>query len=192
MHCLLRGKGLGLGQPLISLPPSPFRILFWRVRWEERLLGQLLMNRSRIHLPMQETQVMWVRPLGPEDPWRRKWQPTPVLLPGKSHGQKNLAGYSPWGHKRVGHDWATDHTHTHLKLDLADVYKWLFSFGRSLLWLDFRKSLNHSPTINTHKPTHTYHWGLCNIRLHSIYTLLQQDLGALSYQLFACIIHGLR
>ena len=29
-----------------------------------------------------------------------KWQPTPVLLPGKSHRQRNLAGYSPWGHKR--------------------------------------------------------------------------------------------
>ena len=29
-------------------------------------------------------------------PWRRKWQPTPVFLPGKSHGQRSLAGYSPW------------------------------------------------------------------------------------------------
>ena len=29
--------------------------------------------------------------------WRRKWQPTPVLLPGKSHGQRNLVGCSPWG-----------------------------------------------------------------------------------------------
>ena len=32
-------------------------------------------------------------------PWRRKWQPTLVFLPGKSHGQRSLAGYSPWGHK---------------------------------------------------------------------------------------------
>ena len=30
-------------------------------------------------------------------PWRRKWQPTPVLLPGKFHGQRSLVGYSPWG-----------------------------------------------------------------------------------------------
>ena len=30
-------------------------------------------------------------------PWRRKWQPTPVFLPGEFHGQKRLAGYSPWG-----------------------------------------------------------------------------------------------
>ena len=32
-----------------------------------------------------------------------EWQPTPVLLPGESHGQRNLAGYSPWG-LRVRHD----------------------------------------------------------------------------------------
>jgi len=32
-------------------------------------------------------------------PWKRKWQSTPVFLPGESHGQRSLAGYSPWGHK---------------------------------------------------------------------------------------------
>ena len=42
-----------------------------------------------------------------EIPWRRKWQPTPVLLPGKSHRQRSLVGYSPWGRKRVGRDLAT-------------------------------------------------------------------------------------
>ena len=31
--------------------------------------------------------------------WRRKWQPTPVLLPGQFHGQRSLVGYSPWGRK---------------------------------------------------------------------------------------------
>ncbi|MCG4815354.1 hypothetical protein L0N19_19785, partial [[Eubacterium] rectale] len=31
--------------------------------------------------------------------WGRKWQPTPVFLPGKSHGQRNLVGYCPWGLK---------------------------------------------------------------------------------------------
>ena len=34
-------------------------------------------------------------------PWRRKWQPTPVFLPGKSHGQRSLTGYSPWGLKEL-------------------------------------------------------------------------------------------
>ena len=32
-------------------------------------------------------------------PWRRKWQPNPVFLPGKFHGQRSLVSYSPWGHK---------------------------------------------------------------------------------------------
>ena len=40
-------------------------------------------------------------------PWRRKWQPTPVFLPGKSRGQRSLVGYSPWGHKRIGHNLVT-------------------------------------------------------------------------------------
>ena len=37
----------------------------------------------------------WIR----KTPWRRKWSPTPVFLPGKSHGQRSLVGYSPRGHK---------------------------------------------------------------------------------------------
>ena len=32
-------------------------------------------------------------------PWKRKWQPTPVFLPGESHGQSNLVGYGSWGLK---------------------------------------------------------------------------------------------
>ena len=32
-------------------------------------------------------------------PWRRKWQPTPLFLPEKSHRQRSLVGYNPWGHK---------------------------------------------------------------------------------------------
>ena len=38
---------------------------------------------------------------------RRQWQPTPVLLPGKSHGQRSLVGCSPWGREEFRHDWAT-------------------------------------------------------------------------------------
>ena len=39
--------------------------------------------------------------------WSKKWQPALVFLPGKSHGQRSLVGYSPWGRKRVRHDLAT-------------------------------------------------------------------------------------
>ena len=45
--------------------------------------------------------------LGWEDTLDKKWQPTSVFLPGKSHGQRSLVGYNPWGHKSVGHNLAT-------------------------------------------------------------------------------------
>ena len=45
-----------------------------------------------------------IRSLACEDPLKRKCQSTPVFMPGKSHGQRSLAGYSPWGNKRVGHN----------------------------------------------------------------------------------------
>ena len=44
-------------------------------------------------------------------PWRRKWQPTPVFLLGKSQGQRSLVGYNPWGHKESD---MTEHAHTYL------------------------------------------------------------------------------
>ena len=52
---------------------------------------------KRICLPKQEMQETWV--------WfwvgSRKWQPTSVFLPGKLHGRRSQAGYSPWGHKEL-------------------------------------------------------------------------------------------
>ena len=45
------------------------------------------MNRCRFH--------PWVGKI----PWRRVWEPTPVYLPGESHGQRSLVSYSPWAHK---------------------------------------------------------------------------------------------
>ena len=45
---------------------------------------------------VQETRFStWVRKI----PWRRKWQPTPIFLLGEFHGQRSLAGNSPWGRK---------------------------------------------------------------------------------------------
>ena len=40
-------------------------------------------------------------------PWSGKWQPTAVFLPGKFHGQRSLAGHSPWG-QSLGHNWANE------------------------------------------------------------------------------------
>ena len=48
--------------------------------------------------------------LGPKIPWSRKWQPTPIFLPGKLHGQRSLVRYSPWGCKELD---MTECAHTH-------------------------------------------------------------------------------
>ena len=58
------------------------------------LVAQLTKNPPA----MQET---WVWFLGWEDPWRRAWLPIPVFWPGEFHGQRSLAGYSPWGGREL-------------------------------------------------------------------------------------------
>ena len=57
------------------------------------LTGASLVTQSVKNLPAVQEFNSWVGKI----PWRRKWQSTPVLLPGKSHGQRSLVGYSPWG-----------------------------------------------------------------------------------------------
>ena len=89
---------------------SSFRILFhlfhlvyylslglpWWLRW-----GRLCLQCGRPRFNS------WVRKI----PWRREWLPTPVFLPGELHGQRRLAGYTPWEHKES--DTTESHTHTH-------------------------------------------------------------------------------
>ena len=61
-------------------------------------------------------------------PWRRKWQPTPIFLPGKCHGQRSLAGYSPWGCKEL------------------DTTKWLGTWGCRPYYIDGpHKNKLHKP-----------------------------------------------
>ena len=59
----------------------------------------------KICLLLQEMQVQF---LGWEDPLEKKVAPTPVFLPGGSHGQSSLVGYSPWDHKESD---VTEHAH---------------------------------------------------------------------------------
>ena len=62
--------------------------------WWASLVAQLVKNLAAV----QEIWDPWVGKI----PWRRKWQPTPVPLPGISHGQRSLLGFNPWGHKELG------------------------------------------------------------------------------------------
>ena len=66
---------------------------------------------------VRETQVWF---LGQEIPLRRKGQPTPVLFPGKSNGQRSLVGCSPWGH-RVRQEVATEQEYSHMLIPNPNI-----------------------------------------------------------------------
>ena len=75
-----------------------------------RALLASLQAQTVKNLPaMRET---WVRSLGQKIPWRA-WQPTPAFLPGEAHGQRSLAGYSPWGRKELDKTEQLSLTHSH-------------------------------------------------------------------------------
>ena len=59
--------------------------------------------------------------------WRRKWHPTPVLLPGKPHGRRNLVGYSLWGHKESDR---TEQLHFHFHFLSLQICRWYHSNAR--------------------------------------------------------------
>ena len=69
----------------------------------------------------------WVRKI----PWIRKWQPTPVVLPGKSHGQRSLDGYSPSG-SRVWHNLATKQQQWKKMIPVTHLQEHTFFGGRDL------------------------------------------------------------
>ena len=63
---------------------------------------------------MQKMQETWVHPLVEKIPWRRACQPPPVTLPGESHRQRSLEGYSPRDHKEWDTTETTEHSHLHI------------------------------------------------------------------------------
>ena len=78
-------------------------------------LASLVAQRVKRLPAMQETRFdPWVRKIR----WRRKWQPTPVLLPGKSHGWRSLIGYSPWCPKESD---TTEQLHFHFYCHLEKI-----------------------------------------------------------------------
>ena len=95
-------RSLGWEDSLEEGMAAHFSIFAWRIPWTEKP-GKLQIEDLKPDLSGGYTfnHVFLCR---------RKWQPTPVFLPGKFHGQKNLVGYSPWDHKELD---TTEHTHPH-------------------------------------------------------------------------------
>ena len=76
-------------------------------------------------------------------PWRRKWQSTPVLLPGKSHGQRSLVGYSLWGCKESN---TTERLHFHFHFHFHS--RWTQTSISLLLYQQAEKAMApHSSTL---------------------------------------------
>ena len=83
--------------------------------------------------------------------WRRKCQPTPVFLPGESHGQRSLEGYSLWGHKESDTTERLTHTHTHISLKGNAVssrkFGGVYAFSMSLGSPSGFGSIRHAATL---------------------------------------------
>ena len=97
-------------------------VLSIRLAQNHRWWKQLSTHSTNVSNMMFWFLLPRFNPLVGKIPWGRKWQPTPVFLPGEYKGQRSLAGYSSRGHQKVRHKWATN-THTNT----------LFSFYRLLL-----------------------------------------------------------
>ena len=84
--------------PTMFFVSSKLFIMF-ALTLEHLLLCYFVQMDIRIELPKAFCQGAQSCHVIEKIPWSRKWQPTPVFLPGKSHGQRSLAGYSPWDHE---------------------------------------------------------------------------------------------
>ena len=60
--------------------------------------GDIVVNNPSVNARDKDVGLI---PGSGKSPWCRKWQPIPVFLPGKFHGQRSLVGYSPWGCKEL-------------------------------------------------------------------------------------------
>ena len=77
--------------------------------------SSLVAQQSRTYLQCRSYRRHGFDPWVGKIPWRREWQPTPVLLPGESHGQRSLAGNSLQGCKEEDPTEATKHANTHAR-----------------------------------------------------------------------------
>ena len=78
---------------------------------------------------------MWIQFLGHEDPLEEEMATILVFLPGESQGQRSLVGHSPWGCKRVGHNFATKPHQGSVTMKLTPFFHWWMAFYFFLCFL---------------------------------------------------------
>ena len=101
--CLFSKEGIGLAKKFIQVLPHNVTEKLRLTFWPSQYITRTILDGLPWWLSSKESTCLHRRhgfsPRIGKIPWRRKWQPTPVLLLGESHGQRSLTGYSPWGHK---------------------------------------------------------------------------------------------
>ena len=94
--------------------------------------------------------------------WRRKWQPTPVFLPGESHGQRGLVGWRLWGCKESDTTKQPTHTHTHITLlsGHSPALKWKVLSLNSVWLLATPWTITHQVPLSMGFPRQKYFSGV--------------------------------
>ena len=92
-------------------------------------------------------------PLVGKIPWRRKWLPTPVFLPGESHGQRSLVGYSPWGCKESDMTEAIQHAYWMYFLVCSCVDSFWIHFGNNAIFVYIYFSITSGGIISVYSIT---------------------------------------
>ena len=137
---------MGCCEQNAAILPSPFKKIYFFSVFVEVLGspdGSVVKKKKKKNLPAKAGDTIdwvwflfdpWIRKI----PWRRKWQPTPVFVPGKSHGQRSLAGYRS---QRVRHDLETKQRIVHLQCHVSFwcAAKWLSfihicMYGTTYMW----------------------------------------------------------
>ena len=126
-------QGKGNGSPLqYSCPENPMNsikrqkdMVFWP---RSNVVGGFLGGTVSKNLPANAANTRDAGLISGVEkiPWRRKWQASPVFLTEKFHGQRSLAGYSPWGHKELNMcDWLSTQTAIFY---FAQIYIYILGF----------------------------------------------------------------
>ena len=146
------------------------------------MLPRLLSGKEsacQFRRPKRRGFDLWVGKI----PWRRKWQPTPVIWLGKSYGQRSLVGYSPWDHKEMDTtEWlSTQHTvlKMMIKITLCLSYfkRVMFSYFEGLLLLLYVKG----QTVDDREAWRAIVQGLQRVR-HSNWTTTKTKGSAGMYE----------
>ena len=103
-------------------------------------ISRLVLGGSVVKEPTCQSRRSGSMPGSGRFPWRKKWQPTPVLLPGKSHGQRSLMGQSPWGCKESD---TTQQLNNNIQ-----ILPYFLNFAMPILFFKFQHFSNQDVSYN--------------------------------------------